>query len=254
MAKLAIDKGELYYEVSGRQDGYPVLLFAPGFLSSRIERWRSNPAKPGEPQAWRDPIPVLAPHFRVIAFDVRNAGQSWAEVGPDYGWASYTADHLKLLSHLGVRRCHVMGGCIGVSFALALEEAVPGTVSAQVLQNPIGLSDSNRGAVDEEVQHWMDKVGQRPDVGPALLAAAGRRMFATDFIFSVTRDFAGRCNLPSLLMPGDDTMHPVSVSADLERLTRAEVIRPWKGPDYRDMAIERTRDFLLTHTPEGQTR
>ncbi|TCR66127.1 alpha/beta hydrolase [Bosea sp. BK604] len=249
MALLAIDKGELYYEVSGRQDGYPVLLFAPGFLSSRIERWRSNPAKPGTPQAWRDPIPVFEPHFRVVACDVRNAGQSWAEIGPDYDWASYTADHLKLLAHLGISRCHVMGGCIGVSFALALEEAAPGTVTSQVLQNPIGLSDSNRAAVDEEVEQWMEKVGQRPEVDHDLLRAAGHRMFATDFIFSVTREYAGRCNVPSLLMPGDDTMHPVSVSADLERLTKAEVIAPWKGPEHRDMAIERTRDFLLAHTP-----
>ena len=37
--------GSIHYEVHGR--GYPVLLFAPGFLSSRIERWRTNPATPG---------------------------------------------------------------------------------------------------------------------------------------------------------------------------------------------------------------
>lgn len=249
MTKMAIDKGELHYELFGKEDGYPVLLFAPGFLSSRIERWRSNPAKPGVPQPWRDPIPVLEPHFRVVALDVRNAGASWAEVGPDYGWASYTADHLRLLSHLGIGRCHVMGGCIGVSFALALEQAAPGTVSAQVLQNPIGLSDTNRDAVDDEVRQWMDKLVQRPDVDPALLEAAARNMFATDFIFSVTREFAGRCGVPSLLMPGDDTMHPVSVSADLERLTKAEVVAPWKGEGYRDAAMERTRDFLLAHVP-----
>ena len=118
MALLPIDKGELYYEVSGREDGFPVLLFAPGFLSSRIERWRSNPANPGKPQAWRDPAPVLEPHFRVISLDVRNAGQSWAEIGPDYDWASYTADHLKLLRHLGVARCHLYGQCIGGSFIM----------------------------------------------------------------------------------------------------------------------------------------
>jgi pimeloyl-ACP methyl ester carboxylesterase len=249
MPVLAIDKGELYYEVSG--EGYPVLLFAPGFLSSRIERWRSNPSKPGAPQSWRDPIPVLEPHFRVIAFDVRNAGQSWAEIGPDYDWQSYTADHLALLRHLGVTRCHVMGGCIGVSFAFSLEEAAPGTVTSQVLQNPIGLSDTNRAAVDEEVEQWAAKVGQRPDVDPAPLKAAGERMFATDFVFSVTRDYAGRNKVPSLLMPGDDTMHPVTVSADIARLTNAEVLAPWKGPDYRDAAIERTRDFFLEHTPGG---
>ena len=76
-------------------------------------------------------------------------------------------------------------------------------------------------------------------------------MFSSDFIFSVTRDFVGRCRIPTLLMPGDDTMHPITVSADLQHLTGAEVIAPWKGPAYRDMAIERTRDFLLAHTPEA---
>lgn len=253
MATLKIETGELHYELRGSEDAYPVLLFAPGFLSSRIERWRTNPAKPGVPQAWRDPIPVLEPHFRIVALDVRNAGASWAAIGPDYDWASYTADHLALLRHLGIRRCHVMGGCIGVSFALALEEAAPGTVSALVLQNPIGLSETNRNAVDEEVRQWVDGLRRRPDVDPTLLEAAARRMFATDFIFSVTREFVGRCNVPTLLMPGDDTMHPASVSDDLARLTKAEVIAPWKGEGHRDAAMERTRDFLLARTAGART-
>jgi pimeloyl-ACP methyl ester carboxylesterase len=248
MPVLSVNDGEIFYEESG--EGYPVLLFAPGFLGSRIERWRTNPSRPGVDQDWRDPIPVFTPHFRVVSFDVRNAGRSRASIGSDYNWSSYTADHLALLKHLGITRCHVMGGCIGVSFALALEQAAPGTVSAQVLQNPIGLSDTNRAAVDGEVAHWESTVANRPDVDPMLLKAAGERMFATDFIFSVTREYAATSTVPTLLMPGDDTMHPVSVSADIARLTKAEVLAPWKGPKYRDAAVERARDFLLEHTPE----
>jgi hypothetical protein len=60
MPDLAIPDGHIRYEVRGR--GYPVLLFAPGFLSSRMERWRTNPAKPGVPQDWLDaaraPVPA----------------------------------------------------------------------------------------------------------------------------------------------------------------------------------------------------
>jgi pimeloyl-ACP methyl ester carboxylesterase len=245
---LSIDGSEIYYEECG--EGYPVLLFAPGFLGSRIERWRSNPSRPGIAQDWRDPIPVFAPHFRVISLDVRNAGRSTASVGPDYNWSSYTADHLALLDHLGIEQCHVMGGCIGVSFAFALEQAAPGVVSAQVLQNPIGLSDTNRATVEGEIAHWAFTLKDRPDIDPKLLKAAGERMFATDFIFSVSRDFAGECNVPTLLMPGDDTMHPASVSTDIARLTRAEIIAPWKGPDYRDMAVQRACDFFIKHRPQ----
>ena len=36
MPDLAIPAGHIHYEVHGT--GYPVLLFAPGFLGSRIER------------------------------------------------------------------------------------------------------------------------------------------------------------------------------------------------------------------------
>src|SRR5947199_9344782 len=112
MPFLTVPGGHIWYEESGA--GYPVLLFAPGFLSARIERWRSNPAKPGVAQDWVDPIPVLSPHFRVIALDVRNAGQSCVAITARDGWASYTEDHLALLRSLGIARCHVMGAGIGV--------------------------------------------------------------------------------------------------------------------------------------------
>jgi pimeloyl-ACP methyl ester carboxylesterase len=136
MPFLPIPEGQIHYEVHG--SGYPLLLFAPGFLSARIERWRTNPARPGVPQDWLDPIAALSDHFRVIAFDVRNAGESRARLRATDDWTTYTGDHLALLDHLRVERCHVMGACIGVSFALALAKERPRLVSAMVLQNPIG--------------------------------------------------------------------------------------------------------------------
>jgi len=117
MPILSVERGEIYYQVSGR--GFPVLLFAPGFLGSRIERWRRHPAARGRSPQWRNPIPALARDFKVIALDVRNAGRSWSEIGPDYDWPCYTADHLALLDEVGAERCHVMGTCIGASFAMA---------------------------------------------------------------------------------------------------------------------------------------
>jgi pimeloyl-ACP methyl ester carboxylesterase len=247
MPTLKLDDSEIYYEVAGT--GYPVLLFAPGFLNSRIERWQTNPSKPGVAQDWRDPVPVFSPRFRVIALDVRNAGRSIGAVGNDYDWNTYTSDHLALLRHLHVQTCHVMGACIGVSFALSLEQMAPGMVSAFVLQNPIGLSDINRAIVDREVAAWSAGVYTRPDVDPAILADVGPRMFGGDYIFSVTREFTASCGVPTLLMPGNDGMHPATVSADIARLTRAEVIDPWKGADHRDGAIVRACDFLMEHTP-----
>lgn len=81
MPFLKVENGEIHYEEHGT--GYPVLLFAPGFLSSRIERWRTNPARPGIAQDWLDPIAELPSRFRLVALDVRNAGRSRAAIGPD---------------------------------------------------------------------------------------------------------------------------------------------------------------------------
>ena len=248
MPYLQVANGQIYYEDHG--SGYPVLLFAPGFLNSRIERWRTNPARPGVAQDWLDPIAALSERFRLIALDVRNAGQSRAAIAPADDWATYTADHLALLDHLGIARAHVMGACIGVSFALALEKDRPGLVSSLVLQNPIGLSN-NRAAIDAEFELWADQMRARPDIDPRELPGFHQRMFGGEFIFSVSTGFVRNCKVPMLLMPGDDTMHPGPVSADLAKAPDVEVIAPWKGAAHREEAMRRVREFLIAHQPAG---
>jgi pimeloyl-ACP methyl ester carboxylesterase len=247
MSFLTIPAGRIHYEVSG--SGYPLLLFAPGFLSSRIERWRTNPARPGVPQDWLDPIAALSDHFRVIALDVRNAGESRATLTASDDWTSYTGDHLALLDHLQVDRCHIMGACIGVSFALALAQATPQRVSAMVLQNPIGLSGTNRAALDAEFAKWADEARRWPGIEPALLPGFQQRMFGGEFIFSVTREFVRGCAIPMLLMPGDDVVHPAEVSADLASAPNIETLAPWKGLARREAAMRRVREFLIENEP-----
>lgn len=247
MPYLPIPGGRLHYEVHG--SGFPVLLFAPGFLSSRIERWSTNPAKPGVPQDWLDPVPVLQDRFQLIALDVRNAGASRARLTATDDWETYTDDFLALLDHLGVARCHVFGACIGVSFALSVAQRRPQAVTSLVLQNPIGLSDVNRPALDEEFAKWAEEARGWPEIDPALLPGFRDRMFGGDFIFSVTRDFVRSCPIPMLLMPGNDMVHAANVSDDLARAPRVEVLAPWKGVALREMAMQRVREFLLRHTP-----
>ena len=247
MPCLAIPDGSIYYEVHG--DGFPVLLFAPGFLSSRIERWATNPAKPGVPQDWLDPVPALRDRFTLIELDVRNAGRSRAKLAPTDDWETYTDDFLALVDHLGVTRFHAFGACIGVSFALSVARRRPHAVASLVLQNPIGLSEVNRAALDAEFDKWAAQLRDRPDIDPAQLEGFRTRMFGGDFIFSVSRGFVQRCTIPMLLMPGDDLVHAANCSDDLARAPGVEVLTPWKGVELRDLAMRRVREFLIRHTP-----
>jgi pimeloyl-ACP methyl ester carboxylesterase len=243
---------KIYYEDTG--SGFPVLLFAPGFLSSRIERWRTNPGKPGVPQDWRDPIEALSGKFRVIAMDQRNAGRSRAQVGPADGWAAYTDDHLALLDHLGIQRVHVMGACIGVSFALALAKARPNLVASMVLQNPIGRTAGNGEVIKNLFNEWVREVEDFPEIERKELPGFGERMFGGGFIFSVSTADVAVCDVPMFLMPGNDDVHPADVSADLAcAAPNMEVLSPWKGSGLRDEAMQRVAAFFVTHTPRHKT-
>lgn len=251
MPFLQLRDSDIHYEVQG--EGYPVFLFAPGFLSSRMERWRTNPAKPGQPQDFLDPIAAMSSRFKMIAHDVRNAGKSRGTARSSDGWHSYVEDALALLDHLKIKRCHVMGACIGVTFALALARARPSLVTALALQNPIGLGRNgrNRDLVNEEINLWIERVKDFPRIDRGHLPEFTKRMFAGDFLFGVSREFLASCKIPMLLMPGDDNMHPVEVSYEMVQLApHAEVVAPWKGDKFKHEAIERTRDFFIRNTPE----
>src|SRR5712691_1103078 len=55
-------------------------------------------------------------------------------------WGAYAEDQLALLDHLAIDRFHVMGCCIGGSFALKLIEQAPARVAAAVLEQPGGIA------------------------------------------------------------------------------------------------------------------
>jgi pimeloyl-ACP methyl ester carboxylesterase len=239
---------EIAYEVHGA--GYPLLIFAPGGLRSQLAFWRHSPSNPDAAPIWMNPMVDLAADFTVVAMDQRNAGASRAGVTGDDGWHSYAADQLALMDHLGHRRFHVMGGCIGASFCLKLCELAPERITAAVLQNPIGLHE-NRAGWDESLRVFGETVrGRDPTVTDAALRGFGQNMFGGDFVFSVSRDFVARCKIPLFLQPGDDTPHPKATSDEIARLVPGiETQMPWKGPAHKAETIVRVRDFLRRHTP-----
>jgi pimeloyl-ACP methyl ester carboxylesterase len=230
----------IHYEEHG--EGFPLLLFAPGGMRSRIDFWQRAPF---------DPIAEFAQQFRVIAFDQRNAGRSTAPVGADDGWHVYVEDHLALLDHLGIARCHVLGGCIGGAFGLALIHAAEERVTAAVLQQPIGHSPDNRETFYKLFDDWADEIRpQHPEADANAWLAFRERMYGGDFVFSVPRDAVRGLNTPLLVLMGNDIYHPSETSREIVRLAgRARLIEAWKAPDRVADTIAQVREFLVSHTP-----
>jgi len=175
--------------------------------------------------------------------------RSRAPVSADDGWETYTGDHLALLDHLGARRAHVMGGCIGSSYCLGLIKLAPERVSAAVLQNPIGLSPENRAAFYEMFDGWASDLRKaRPELSEEAFKAFRARMYDGDFVFSVSRDFVRACRTPMLVLAGDDLYHPTPIAEEIAQLApKAELITKWKTPDATPAAVARVRAFLKAH-------
>jgi pimeloyl-ACP methyl ester carboxylesterase len=250
MPELSRPDGEICYRVFG--EGYPVLLFAPGGLRSRMGMWRTPPDGPAWPWVdWTQALPAAG--FTAVAMDQRNAGKSRADIGPDHGWSSYAADHLALMDHLGFERFHVLGGCIGGSFCLAAAEAAPDRVTAMVLQNPIGLHPEHPEFFADMHAEWSREIrAARAELSDEALAAFGRNMWDRDFVFCVDRAFVRACRIPALLMPGTDIPHPAATSTELAALLpNVEVLAGWRGPEHLAEQERRVVGFLKAHTPSS---
>ncbi len=235
---------EIAYDVTG--NGPPVLLFAPGGMRSRAEMW--PPGADGKARSWCDWTVDLARNHSVIAMDQRNAGRSLAPIGSDDGWHSYAADHLALMDHLGHQRFATLGGCIGGSFCLKLAEIAPERITAQVLQNPIGLHPEHPTYFPDAFADWAkEQMSARPELDAQAVQQFGRNMWDGEFVFAVDRAFARRCATPSLVLPGNDVPHPAVIGNELAQIIPgAEKLDPWKGAH----AAQRTAvlDFLAKHT------
>jgi pimeloyl-ACP methyl ester carboxylesterase len=230
----------IHYEIHGT--GHPVLLFAPGGMRSGMAFWELAPF---------EPVRELAGEFRVIAMDQRNAGKSRAPVTASDGWRTYTEDHLALLDHLAVDRCHVLGGCIGGSFGLGLIAAAPGRVTAAVLQQPIGLAGDNRKAFHQLFDGWAEEIApSHPELTPGVLEAFKTNLYGGEFVFSVSRAEVQKAVVPLLVLRGNDVYHPAEISEEIARLSPcAELVSSWKKGDDLARAVTRVREFFAAHRP-----
>ena len=249
MPTMPVEGGEIYFEEYGA--GTPVLCFSPGSLNSQISFWRSSPRNPGQTPAWMDPTTSLAGCFRVVAMDQRNAGRSRGPVLADDDWELYARDQIALLDHLGIEQCHVLGACIGATFALKLCKMVPERILSVALMQPIGRVAENVDYTRKQVREtWIPGIlKSNAELDSAAAYSFAERLFAADFVHSVSRQFISACHIPMLIMPGNEPAHPAAIAEELLHLApRGEYLKFWKG-EGRDYSIPAIRDFLLRHNP-----
>lgn len=272
------DGARIYYEIHGR--GFPLLLFAPGGVSSQISFWESSAVNPFD----------FADEFMVIGMDQRNAGRSPAPLAAP-SWEDHCADQRAVLDALGVERALLWGGCIGVAYVLRFIQDAPDRVVAAVGQNPVGLFDGvntrhtffkmfeptiaasagggMRAVVDAALADPLftrnnaggpfapriaadpafreEALALDPGAYERIIRAYDDRMWGAHGAFmSVEEGFVRRCPAPLLILPGTDEFHPTAIAericAEAPRATCLPA--DWSAPENVPQTRERVLSFL----------
>ncbi len=130
MANAIIDGLSTRYEVIG--SGPPLLMYSPGGFNATVESWRTLSV-----YAKIKLLDHLPKKYTCIAFDRRECGQSGGRV-EHLTWAHYANQGKGLLDHLNIGRAHIVGGCMGVSCALAFGVLHPQAALSMILIWPVG--------------------------------------------------------------------------------------------------------------------
>jgi pimeloyl-ACP methyl ester carboxylesterase len=280
-----LDGATIHYEVFG--NGYPLLLIAPGGVSSQVDFWKRSTI---------NPIERFAADFQVIAMDQRHAGRSLAPMRP-FSYDTCNGDQLAVLDALGIDRAHVMGGCIGCAHIWRLISNAPDRISAAVCQDPVGLDESNsqdvfyrmfhepmRLARDEGIEAVIKAAQDNPlfvvnnGAGPFApllhdsvearqeLVDMGRERYISLIVefrdgiwpangpyFTVDEQWMRTCSTPILVLPGRDAFHPTGVSHKICReAPNARCLEvECREPENLEATVATVREFLREHTPGG---
>ena len=242
MPSFEIHGATIYYEEFGQ--GFPILTFAPAGLQSTIAVWSQSSAP-------INPTTEFAKEFRVVAMDQRNAGgRSRAPITAQDGWPSYAADHIAVLDHLKIDKCHLYGQCIGGSFILNMLKHHPERVAAAVLAQPIGRHGAMAPGRPARFNAWAESLTDHPEATEPVLDAFCRNLYAAGFTYCCDREFVKTVKAPCLVLAGNDEAHPGPISDELHQLLpNCEFIREWKSGAALEAARAGVKEFMAKHTP-----
>jgi pimeloyl-ACP methyl ester carboxylesterase len=267
MPTTVIDGITTRYEVLG--SGPPLLMFSPAGFDATLDKWATQGV-----YAKTRLLDRLSIKYSCIIFDRREAGQSGGRVEA-ITWAHYAAQGKGLLEHLGFKRAHLLGGCMGCCPVAAFGAAHPEMVLSMILYWPVGgaryrISTHKRFAdhlayVEQEglagvvalVRREGKPFNAEPRGGPWASVIKNDRAFADVYARLDAGNYrqvvAGMCRI---LFDRDTA--PGAAPEDLLRLDIPALIVPGRDPSHATSAARYLEECLPRAEywdvpPEGQT-
>jgi len=186
----------------------------------------------GNWQSWSGQIPVLAKHYRVLAFDNRGIGESDS---PDYPYttAMMAADTFGLMDALGIDRAHVIGKSLGGAIGQLMAIEAPQRIRTLTMTSSFAKLDERAIRILEgwrnSVKHcgWQQFArellvhffsAEHFERHPEAVARAERALVETQRTVHGymntsyaseshdTREVLGKIRVPTLLMCGSEDM------------------------------------------------
>jgi pimeloyl-ACP methyl ester carboxylesterase len=267
MPSTVIDGIATRYEVMG--EGPPLLMYSPGGFDGTVEKWSTQGV-----YARIKLLEHLPGKYRCIVFDRRETGQSGGRV-ERLTWQSYVTQGKGLLEHLGIRRAHVMGACMGVCPVAAFAVEYPDMVQSMVLYWPVGgakyrINNHQRFAnhLDYVEGHSLAQVaahaassgktfGEDPRGGPWASVLRRDPAFAESFA-ALDPDRYKRIVSDTVRMLFDRDTAPGAEPEELMRLEIPALIVPGKDVSHATSAARYLEECLPRSQywdvpPEGQT-
>ena len=215
--------------------------------------------------------------FTLIAMDQRyshvddddaNDGSLSCNLADDHNvdWTTFRDDQLALLDHLRINKpCHIVGSCIGPSYALQLLRDAPSRFAKAVLLQPIGVAKHTTEEVETwdglnagAESHWFGvwanamlasgQVSSRKVLDRMYDNMFGSKAPSRDFVFTISREEMRRINHNLLVFCGIDMFHPAEIAREICRLApnASEVVERWRndGSERLEEAHGLIRSFL----------
>ena len=123
----------------------------------------------GSSKNWQSLAKVFSRYFKVFTLDLRNHGQSFHD--DEVNYPAMVGDVKRLLNHLGIDACSVIGHSMGGKTAILLALENPQLISKLIVADiaPVVYSHTHSHLIEPILALSLDKMSNRAEVDKALL-------------------------------------------------------------------------------------